>query len=66
MAERRSGKESVERRRGQEKYFEPLEKVIQEFEKKHRIKIAELNVQTLSGKKMRAELLVFTSKSGRE
>ena len=58
MAERRSGKESVERRRGQDKYFEPLEKVIQEFEKKHQIKIAGLNVQSYSGKKMRAELLV--------
>jgi len=58
MAERRSGKESVERRRGQDKYFEPLEKVIQEFERKYQIKIEGLNVQSYSGKKLRAELLV--------
>jgi REP element-mobilizing transposase RayT len=58
MAERRTGKESVERRRVQDKYFEPLGKVFQEFEREHRIKIEELNVQTYAGKKMRAELLV--------
>jgi REP element-mobilizing transposase RayT len=58
MAERRSGIESVERRRVHDKYFGPLEKVFQEFEKEHRIKIAELNVQTYAGKKLRAELLV--------
>jgi REP element-mobilizing transposase RayT len=58
MAERRTERESVERRRGQDKYFEPLEKVIQEFERKHQIKIAGLNVQSYSGKKMRAKFLV--------
>jgi REP element-mobilizing transposase RayT len=58
MAERRTGKESVERRRVHDKYSEPLEKVFQEFEREHRIKIAELNVQTYAGKKIRAELLV--------
>jgi len=58
MAERRTGKESVERRRVKDKGFEPLEKVFQEFEREHRIKIEELNVQAYTGKKMRAELLV--------
>ena len=58
LADRRSGRECVERRRVRDKYFEPLEKVLQEFEKEHAIKTAELNVQTYSGKRMRAELLV--------
>jgi putative transposase len=58
MADRRSGKESIERRRVRDKYFEPPEKVLQEFEKEHDIKTVGLNVQTYSGKRMRAELLV--------
>ena len=58
LADRRSGRESIERRRVRDKYFEPLEKVLQEFEKEHGIKIAGLNIQTYSGKRMRAELLV--------
>ena len=58
MAERRSGRESMERRRGRDKYFEPPEKVLQEFEKEHGIKTMELDIQTYSGKRMRAELLV--------
>jgi len=35
MAERRTGKESVERRRVKDKGFDPLEKVFQEFEREH-------------------------------
>lgn len=58
LAERRSARESVERRRIHDKYFDPLKKVFQEFETKHRIKVAELDVRTYPGKKMRAELLV--------
>ncbi len=57
-AERRSGRESLERRRSPDKYFEPLEKIIGEFEKMHRIEAGQLDVTTHAGKKLRAELLV--------
>ncbi len=39
---------------GQDKYYKALEKVIREFERTHQLKIAGLNVQSYSGKKMRA------------
>ncbi|MCX6557798.1 MAG: transposase, partial [Candidatus Aminicenantes bacterium] len=58
LADRRSGRESIERRRVRDKHFESPEKVLQEFEKEHSIKIAGLNIQAYSGKRMRAELLV--------
>ena len=40
------------------KYFEPMEKIIQEFEDLHQVKIAELNTGKYEGKRLRAELLI--------
>lgn len=58
LADRRSGRESLKARRKEDRYFEPVQKVIQEFEEKHGIKIDELNTRTHPGKRLRTELLV--------
>lgn len=57
-ADRRSGRESVERRRQRDMYFEPLEKVCVEFERMHRVRIDEIDVHSYGGKRLRGELLV--------
>ncbi len=59
LAERRSGRESRERRRCKDMYFDPLEKVLAEFERMKGIKIDEIEVTGYAGKRLRAELLVF-------
>jgi len=59
QTERRSGRESMERRRMDDKYFDPMEKVFQEFEKKHKIKIDNMDVRTYHFKRLRGELLVY-------
>lgn len=41
-----------------DRYFEPVEKVIWEFEKKVGQRIEDLEVSTLQGKRLRGELLV--------
>ena len=45
-------------RRKDEQYFEPVEKVIWEFERGKRLNIDEVDTGTLDGKRVRAELLV--------
>lgn len=46
-------------------HFEPVEKVIQDFEKSHNIKIDQLNTHRFSGKRLRSRLLVdLKEKSG--
>jgi len=55
---RRSGRESLERKRIDDQYFEPIEKVFFEFERKHNIKKDQIDTSTHTGKKLRAELLV--------
>jgi len=42
-----------------ERYFEPLEKVIWEFEQMKNIKIEDINTTTHEGKRLRGELLVY-------
>ena len=41
-----------------EKYFEPVEKIIKEFEDLHHVKIGEINTGKYEGKRLRAELLI--------
>ncbi len=41
-----------------EQYFEPVEKVIWEFERGKRLNIDEVDTGTLEGKRVRAEVLV--------
>jgi REP element-mobilizing transposase RayT len=47
------------RKRSEDRFFEPAEKVIQEFEEKHKIKLEKLDCSTHSGKRLRGELLVW-------
>jgi REP element-mobilizing transposase RayT len=56
--DRRKGKESLESKRINDKYFEPVEKVFWEFEKKHKIKLSDIDNGTHQGKRLRAKLLV--------
>ena len=58
-ADRRSSGPSLERNRADDQYFEPVEKVIYEFEKKNRIKISEIRCCTHKEKRLRAQLLVL-------
>jgi len=59
LAERRSGRESVERRRCQDMYFDPCEKVLAEFERMKSVQIGEIDVTGYHGKRLRGELLVL-------
>jgi len=56
---RRGKPDAVKRKRKDDRYFEPVEKVIFEFERKHGIKIEEIRLETHAGKKLRGELLVL-------
>lgn len=56
---RRAERESVERQRVDDRYFEPLEKIYQEFEKLHKISIDDMDIRTFQGKRLRGELLVL-------
>lgn len=58
LANRRSGLESTKMRRLNDRYYEPVEKVIQEFERIHRVKLVEIDTRTHIGKRLRTELLV--------
>jgi REP element-mobilizing transposase RayT len=57
--DRRSGKESLKNKRINDKYFEPVEKIFQEFEKKYGMKIEEIDTAKYLGKRLRGELLVY-------
>lgn len=56
--ERRSRSDAVKKRRHDDYDYDPEEKVIQEFEKFRGVRIEEINVGTLQGKRLRTELLV--------
>lgn len=56
--DRRKKQQYVNRKRKDDLYFFPVEQVIWEFEKKHKIKIKSINTKTLKGKKQKAELLI--------
>ena len=55
---RGSGPESMERKKQDDLYFEPVEKVFMEFEQKHGVLPEDLDSKTFAGKRLRAELLV--------
>ena len=57
-ADRRSGRQSMERKRKRDMFFEPVEKILMEFEQKHGIQLNRLDFGTLQGKRLRSELLV--------
>ncbi len=56
--DKRINEKSLERRRGDDSYFEPIEKVYWELEKEHGIKFEKMDYGTLVGKQWRGELLV--------
>lgn len=58
LSDRRSGAQSIQMRRLEDRSYEPVEKVIQEFERMHGTKLAEIDTRTHAGKKLRTELLV--------
>ena len=51
--------QSIGTQRTDDRYFDPVEKVIWEFEKIKGLKIDEINTHTLAGKRQRGELLVL-------
>jgi len=61
---RRKEKDSMKRHRINDRHFEPLEKIIQEFEKKHKVSIDDIDIRTFKGKRLRADLLVVLKDFG--
>jgi REP element-mobilizing transposase RayT len=57
--ERRKVVADEKRMRGDDRFLEPEEKVIQEFESKHKVKIESIDRSTYAGKRLRGELLVW-------
>lgn len=57
--DRRKKQDGVKRKRENDRYFEPVEKIIFEFERKHGFKIEEISTETFAGKRLRGELLVL-------
>jgi REP element-mobilizing transposase RayT len=58
-ADRRTREPSLKRKRVDDFYFEPVEKVIQELENKHHVKFDDLDFSSFRGKRLRAELLMY-------
>ena len=61
---RRKERASTERKRVDDRYFEPVEKMYQEFEKQHNVSIYDIDIRTFRGKKLRSELLVLLKDLG--
>ena len=57
--DRRNDSESMEGKRINDLYFEPIEKIFMEFERKNEIKVEDIETSTHSGKKLRGDLLVY-------
>jgi REP element-mobilizing transposase RayT len=62
--ERRNGEEGRERKRVDDRYFDPYEKIIQEFEHMKGISIDEIDVGGYTGKRLRGELLFYLKDNG--
>ena len=56
--ERRRNPQGDRRRRDTEEGFEPMEKVLMEFERRHVVKVEEIDGRTIRGKRLRGEWLV--------
>ena len=56
--DRRLKPDGVKKRRRNDYDFDPVDKVIQEFEREHRVKIDDLATDHYEGKRLRAQLLV--------
>lgn len=62
--ERRSPKQSLDRKRSDDQHFQPVEKVFYEFKKKYRANPERIDTTTHAGKKLRAALLVYLKEKG--
>jgi REP element-mobilizing transposase RayT len=62
--DRRSGEESPKRKRWDDRYFDPLAKIIQEFERMKGVQIEEIETGSYPGKRLRGELLVYLKENG--
>ncbi len=62
--EKRSENFSREKQRSSDKYFEPIEKIYHEFEKKYQISIDKIDTTTYEGKRLRGDLLVLLKELG--
>ena len=56
---RRNKNKETKRRRKNDYILQPVEKVIEEYEENKKIKISQIDVNSLKGKKLRSELLVY-------
>lgn len=59
MYDRRKKAQSSGRQRIDDRYFEPVEKILMEFENLKGIKIEDVNINSFAGKRLRGELLVL-------
>lgn len=57
-SDRRSQQPSMQRKRMTDDAFEPVEKVLQEFERMNRVRLSELDTGCYIGKRLRSDLLV--------
>jgi len=62
--DRRGGRESMERKRVDDKYFDSIGKIIMEFEKMNKIRLKNVEVRTLKGKRLRNRLLFYLKEKG--
>ena len=56
--------DSLERKRTDDRYFDPMEKVIQEFERMKGIDVDGIDVGKYAGKRLRGESLVYLKDNG--
>jgi len=57
--DRRNKSKETKRRRKEDYILKPAEKIIEEFEEGKGIKMSQIDVNSLKGKKLRSELLVY-------
>lgn len=57
--DRRKSESVRNKKRSDDQYFEPIEKIIYEFEKKHEIKLDKIDTCSINGKRLRGEFLVL-------
>ena len=62
--DRRNNRESMEGKRIDDLYFEPVEKIYMEFEKKYKINVETIDTTTHIGKRLRGEILFYLRDRG--
>ncbi|HOW43998.1 MAG TPA: transposase [Candidatus Aminicenantes bacterium] len=57
--DRRKTPADAQRKRAEDRFFEPAEKVVHEFERKHQVSLKQIDRSSHAGKRLRGELLVW-------